>query len=130
VTGFGTGQALSNVGGYAPGTSPVSAAAAGYYDFNQGSIDFRPTSTSSVGLIYGTGRDKSGGGNDVKGGGIVGELDLSRRTRLYTAYGYLKNSKLAAFKLSGGGAPTKNLATADVEGRTVRGVQVGVRFFF
>ncbi|HUN90701.1 MAG TPA: porin [Burkholderiaceae bacterium] len=130
ITGFGSGQALSNVGGYAPGTSPVAAAAASYYDFNQASVDFRPTPGSSLGLIYGVGKDKSGGGNGVRGGGLVGEFDLSRRTRIYAAYGFLKNDHLAAFKLSGGGAPTKNLATADVEGQTVRGFQAGVRFFF
>lgn len=130
ITGFGTGQALSNVGGNAPGTTPVASAAAPYYNFNQVSADFRPTQTSSIGFVYGTGKDKSGGGNNVKGGGLIGEYDLSKRTRFYGAYGYMSNSKLATFKLSGGGAPTKNFANADVTGQSVRGIQAGVRHFF
>lgn len=130
ITGFGAGQALSNVGSYPISSSPVASNPGPYYIFNQGSVDYRPTSNSSIGVIYGTGTDESGKGNDVKGGGLVGMYDVTKRTRYYATYAILRNSNDAVFKFSGAGAPVHNLPNSAVEGQSIRGFQLGIRFIF
>ena len=52
--------------------------------------------------------------------------DLSRRTTLYSFASYMKNQRNAGFRFLGSAAPSANLAGADINDRTLTGLQLGI----
>ncbi len=52
--------------------------------------------------------------------------DLSKRTTLYGFANYMKNQANAGWRFSGSAGPGSNLAGADVNGKSLIGMQMGI----
>ena len=100
--------------------------AARYYNLAQVSADYRLGPQLRVGALYGVLHDTSGGGASARGFNFGGYYDLSRRTQLYTFASQLKNDPRAGFRFSGSAGPSANLAGADVNGKKLTGLQIGI----
>ena len=63
----------------------------------------------------------------ASGGAVAAYYDLSKRTMLYAVAEQLKNDRNAGFRLAASGGMKPNFTSADdVNGRTIKGVQLGV----
>lgn len=122
--GNNTGTILGNVGGLVAGNNPDVNR---YYRIWQLSADYRVASNFRVAALYGRIDDTSNTGRDANGAALAGYYDLSRRTMLYAIAERLSNATNAGFRLAGSGALKSNFTSAsDVNGQSVKGVQVGV----
>jgi predicted porin len=126
ANGLNTATILSNVGNpnnYFAGSDPN---ARRYYDIWQLSADYRVTQALRVGALAGVIHDTSGGQGGARGASAGGYYELSRRTTLYAFLALLRNQAGAGFRFSSSAAPSANLAGADVNGRRLTGLQVGM----
>lgn len=124
AAGNNAGTILGNVGALVTGTNPEVNR---YYQIWQISADFRVTPTFRVGALYGRINDTSNSGRDANGAAVAGYYDLSKRTMVYAIAERLSNGPNAGFRLAGSGALKTNFASAaDVNGQSVKGVQVGI----
>jgi hypothetical protein len=97
-----------------------------FYNVYQVSADYRVTPMLRVGALYGTILDQSGKDSGARGGNFGGFYDLSKRTTLYSFASWLKNEPNGGFRFAGSAAPSANLAGNDINGKTVKGFQIGV----
>ena len=97
-----------------------------FYNIYQLSADYKITPQLRVGALYGVMVDTSGSNSGAKGGNLGTFYDLSKRTMLYGFANYMKNDSNAGFRFGGSGAPSANLAGADINGRTLVGLQAGI----
>ena len=126
ANGLNTAAILSNVSipnNYFPGTD---LNAGRYYNLAQISADYRINPQLRVGALYGVLHDTSGGNASARGFNLGAYYDLSRRTQLYTFASRLVNDGNAGFRFSGSAGPSANLAGADVNGKKLTGLQIGI----
>ncbi len=97
-----------------------------FYNISQLSADYRISPQWRVGALYGVMHDTSGGDAGARGGNLGAFYDLSKRTTLYGFANYMKNQSRAGFRFSGSAGPSANLAGADVNGKSLTGLQVGI----
>lgn len=97
-----------------------------FYNIYQVSADYRLSPQLRVGALWGTMIDSSGGDAGAHGGNVGAFYDLSKRTTLYGFANWMKNQPNAGFRFSGSAGPSANLAGADINGRTLTGLQAGV----
>ena len=122
--GNNTGTVLGNVGGLVAGTN---ADVRRFYRVWQLSADYRVTPQLRVGALWGRIQDGSDSGRGASGGAVAAYYDLSKRTMLYAVAEQLKNDRNAGFRLAASGGMKPNFTSADdVNGRTIKGVQLGV----
>lgn len=121
VAGNNAGSILSNIGGVVAGTN---ADVGRYYRIWQIAADYRVMSQLRVGALWG--RINGPEGYGAKGGTIAMYYDLSRRTTLFALAERMANERNAGFRLAGSGGLKSNLTGDDVNGRTIKGVQVGL----
>lgn len=114
---------ISNPNNFFPGTD---ANARRFFNVSQVSADYRLSAALRVGALYGVIRDTSGGNAGAKGGNAGAYYDLSKRTLLYGFANWMKNEANGGFRFSGSGAPSANLAGADINGKTLTGLQAGI----
>jgi predicted porin len=96
------------------------------YNIFQLSADYRVSGQLRVGALYGVMKDTSGSGAGAKGGNVGAYYDLSTRTTLYGFANYMKNDTNAGFRFGGSAGPTANLAGADINGKSLIGLQAGI----
>jgi predicted porin len=97
-----------------------------FYNIYQISADYEVTSALKVGALLGELHDTSSSNASARGGSVGAFYALSKRTTLYSVASYLKNSAQGGFRFSGSGAPSGNLAGADINGQSLLGVQFGI----
>jgi predicted porin len=97
-----------------------------FYNVYQISADYRVTPQLRVGALYGTMIDTSGGDAGAHGGNVGAYYDLSKRTTLYGFANWMRNQPNAGFRFSGSAGPSANLAGADINGRSLTGLQAGI----
>lgn len=106
-----------------PGTD---ANARRYFNVYQVSADYRVTQQLRVGALYGVIKDTSSGNAGAQGGNVGAYYDMSKRTTLYGFANYMKNDANAGFRFSGSAGPSANLAGADINGKSLVGLQAGI----
>ncbi|CAN5130363.1 porin [soil metagenome] len=118
------GSIVSNVGGYNAGTNPDLR---NFYDIWQVSADYRVTEVLRVGALWGQIRDKSGRDQGASGGSIGAYYDLSKRTMLLALIDTIHNDTNGGWRPAGSAGLKTNFSNpADVNGRTINGVQLGI----
>ena len=113
---------LGNTGGLVAGTN---ADVNRYYRIWQLSADYRVLPQLRVGALWGRISGEAGG-QGATGGSLAAYYDLSKRTTLFAVAERLANDRNAGFRLSGSGGLKSNFSGDDVNGRTIKGMQVGV----
>jgi predicted porin len=126
VNGWNAASILSNIGSPNNGVAGTDPHARRFYNIWQLSADYRVTPRLRVGALYGRLRDMSGGGAGATGCNAGAYYELSKRTTLYGFASRLANEVRAGFRFSSSAAPSANLAGADVNGRTLAGLQLGI----
>lgn len=101
-----------------------------FYNIYQISADYQVTPALRVGALLGKLQDTSNSNASARGGSVGAFYSLSKQTTLYSVLSYLKNSAQGGFRFSGSGAPTGNLAGADVNGQSLLGAQAGIMMRF
>jgi len=115
---------LGNVGGFNAGTDTNLN---NFYGVFQLSADYRVTDQLRVGGLWGQIKDKSGRSRGADGGSVGAYYDLSKRTTLITMYETMKNGANGGWRPSGSaGLKTNFTNPADINGRTIDGLQVGI----
>lgn len=126
VNGNNTASIVSNVGSPSNDFPGTDVNAGRYYNIWQASADYRLTAHCKVGALYGVMHDTTGGDAGARGGNVGAYYELSKRTTLYSFASYLRNQHNGGFRFLSSAAPSANLAGADVNGRTLTGVQLGI----
>ena len=126
ANGWNAATILSNIGSPNNGVAGTDPNARRFYNIWQLSADWRVTPALRVGALYGRMRDTSGGDAGASGYNAGAYYDLSKRTTLYGFASRLANEAHAGFRFSSSAAPSANLAGADVNGRTLAGLQLGI----
>jgi predicted porin len=122
------GSPLGNTGALITGTD---AGALTYYHIYQASVDYQITEKVRVGGLYGRIRDESGTGKNADGWAIATYYDIFKDTMLYFLVDSINNDPNAGFRPAGSAGLTKTFtAASDVNGQTIRGVQVGFVYKF
>lgn len=118
------GSILGNVGGLVAGTN---AEANRFYNISSLSADYQATAQLRVGALYGRINDTSGGGKNANGFGVGAYYALSKRTTLLALANTIRNSANAGFRPAGSaGLRAAFTDPADVNGKNISGVQVGI----
>ncbi|WKL16170.1 porin [Comamonas testosteroni] len=120
VAGNNAGSILSNIGGVVAGTN---ADVGRYYRIWQVAADYRVLPKLRLGALWGQINGPHGEG--AKGATLAAYYDLSKRTMLFALAERMANERNTGFRLAGSGGLKSNLAGDDVNGRTIKGVQVG-----
>jgi hypothetical protein len=126
ANGWNAASILSNIGSPNNGVAGTDPHARRFYNIWQLSADYRVTPKLRVGALYGRLRDTSGGAAGAAGCNAGAYYELSKRTTLYGFASRLANEAHAGFRFSSSAAPSANLAGADVNGRTLAGLQLGI----
>lgn len=113
---------LGNTGGLVAGTN---ADVNRFFHIWQISADYRVLPQLRVGALWGR-ISTNASGSGATGGSIAAYYDLSKRTTLFAVAERLANDSNAGFRLSGSGGLKSNFTGDDVNGRTIKGVQVGM----
>lgn len=117
---------LSNISvpnNYFAGTDPN---ARRYYNIWQISADYRLSPALRVGALYGVMNDTSDGEAGARGANAGAYYTLSKRTTLYSFLSYLKNEANAGFRFSSSAGPSANLVGDAINGRSLKGLQLGI----
>lgn len=117
---------LSNVAAAGNSFAGTDANANRFYNLWELSADYRVSQQCRVGAMVGGVNDTSGGQAGARGANLGAYYDLSKRTLLYGFASVLKNQANAGFRFSSSAAPSANLAGADINGRRLTGVQLGI----
>lgn len=123
ANGNNAASILGNVGGVVAGTN---ADVNRSYDIWQISADYKVSPLLRVGALWGWIHDNSGSGRNASGGSLGAYYSLSKQTTLFGLVDTLRNSGNAGFRPSGSAGLTHNFTAADVNGKTINGVQTGV----
>ena len=122
------GSPLGNTGALLAGTD---TAARNFYDIYQVSADYKVTPKLRLGALYGRIKDTSGNGKNANGGVIGGYYDVWRDTILYSFIDVINNDPNAGFRqAASAGLQTNFTSPADVNGKSIRGLQVGFVYRF
>lgn len=101
--------------------------AGAYYTSYSISGNYRLSDRATIGAGYGWGESGTSVARDARQISLIGMLDLSRRTLLYTTYAHMMNKDAANYTFSAAAPITRNVPTA---GGTVDGLQFGIRHLF
>lgn len=101
-----------------------------FHNIVQLSADYRVTPQVRVGGMIGRIYDTSALNQNATAGSLGAFYDLSKRTTLYTMAEVLKNDRTAGFVLAGSAAVLPNFEAADVNGRRITALQVGIQHRF
>lgn len=126
TNGLTAASILSNVGDRSNAFAGTDANGHRYFNIWQLSADYRVLPQLRVGALYGRIHDTSGADAGARGGNVGAYYDLSRRTTLYGFASRLRNGRNGGFRFLSSAGPSTNLAGADVDGRTLTGVQLGI----
>ena len=125
---FNGGSPLGNVGALITGTD---VGANTEYAIPQISADYQITKQLRLGALYGKIQDKSNTGKNAAGWNVAAYYDVFKDTMAYLLVNSLKNDPNAGFRPSGSAGLTKPFtAAADVNGQTIRGIQLGFVYKF
>ncbi len=125
---FNGGSPLGNTGALVTGTD---IGAKTHYDIPQISADYQILKNLRLGALYGKIQDKSGTGKNADGWNIAVYYDIWKDTMLYGLINELKNDPNAGFRPSGSAGLTKPFTlAADVNGQTIKGVEMGFVYKF
>jgi len=127
ITGGGTGSFLSGIGGTVTTTTPEIK---DYHSVVQVAADYRLSQQVTVGGIVG--QISGDNDEDATGGSLFVYYDLDENLRLYAITEILENGNGASFQPAASGAlPTDSFNTgADVTGKSLKGIQLGLRYKF
>jgi predicted porin len=118
------GTILSNVGGYNAGTNTDLN---NFYDIYQGSADYNVDDRLRIGALWGKIKDKSGRDRGAVGGALGAYYSFSKRTMLLALAETLRNDSNGGWRPSGSaGLKTTFTAPGDINGRTIKGMQLGI----
>jgi len=118
------GTILGNVGGFNAGSNPDLN---NFYKIYQISADYNLTDLLKIGALWGKIDDNSGRGRGATGGSIGAFYSLSKRTTFEALIQTLRNDTNGGWRPAGSaGLKTTFTAPADITGRTIRGVQLGI----
>jgi len=124
ATSNNAGSIVSNVGGFNAGTN---ADLNNFYKIVQISADYRLTDQFRIGGLWGRINDQSGRARSADGGSIGGYYDLSKRTTIQGLFQILNNDTNGGWRPSGSaGLKSTFTAPADINGSTIKGVEVGI----
>lgn len=126
AAGRNAGSILSNVGAAGNSFAGTDVNANRFYNLWELSADYRVSQQFRVGAMVGGVHDTSGGKAGARSANVGAYYDLSKRTLLYGFASVLKNEANAGFRFSSSAAPSANLAGADVDGRRLTGLQIGI----
>lgn len=126
ANGRNAGTILSNVASPNNFFAGSDLNAGRFYNIWQLSADYRLGPQWRVGALYGAMRDTSGGEAGARGGNVGAYYELSKRTTLYGFASHMRNEANAGFRFSSSAGPSANLAGADVNGKKLSGLQLGV----
>ncbi len=126
AAGRNAASILSNVGATGNGFAGTDVNANRYYNLWEVSADYRISQQLRVGAMAGGVHDTSGGQAGARSANLGGYYDLSKRTVLYGFATVMKNQANAGFRFSSSAAPSANLAGADIDGRRLKGLQLGI----
>ena len=101
-----------------------------FYNAAQLSADYRFNPQWKIGALAGVIHDTSGQHSGARGANLGAFYNLSKITALYGFVNYLKNQANAGFRFGGSAAPSANLGGADVNGRSLVGLQLGLMSSF
>lgn len=122
------GSPLGNTGSLVTGTN---SGANTYYNVYQLSADYKLTPKLRVGALYGRIDDTSNTGKNAAGWAIGGYYDIFKDTMVYALVDVIDNDRNAGFRPAGSAGLPKNFsAAADVNGESIRGVQLGFVYKF
>ncbi|RZL10408.1 MAG: porin [Rubrivivax sp.] len=96
------------------------------YDIYQISADYRLHPQLRLGALWGTIVDTSDSGHGAKGASVGVYYDFTKRTLFYGLAQRFRNDENAGFRPSGSAGVNPNFSGADVNGQTIKGLQVGV----
>jgi predicted porin len=122
------GSPLGNTGALVTGTS---TGAYTYYNIWQVSADYKLTPKLRLGALYGRIEDSSNTGKNANGWAVGAYYDIFKDTMIYALVDVLSNDPNAGFRPSGSaGLPKNYTAASDVNGETIRGMQLGFVYKF
>lgn len=102
-----------------------------YYNIFQLSADYKITPKLRLGALYGRIEDTSNTGKNANGWSVGGYYDVFKDTMLYALVDVMDNDKNAGFRPGGSAGLPKNFtAAADVNGESIRGIQLGFVYKF
>jgi len=129
AAGHNAGSILKLIGGTLAGDNPD---VNGNHHIWQLSADYRMRDKVTLGLIAGKIEDRlPGSGRDASGGSLFVYYDWSGKTRLYAITEYLHNQRDAGFRPASSAGIKSNFSDPnDVNGHTLKGIQVGIRHRF
>ena len=124
ATSNNAGSIVSNVGGFNAGTS---ADLNNFYEIWQVSADYYLTPLLRVGALWGTIEDKSGRNRGGSGGAVGAYYSLSKRTTLVALLDTMRNDTNGGWRPAGSaGLKTTFTSPADINGKTINGLQFGI----
>jgi len=127
LTGGGTGSFLSGTGGTV--ITPTTAEIEDYHSVVQVAADYRLSQRVTVGGILG--QISGDNDEDATGGSLFVHYNVSENLRLYAITEILENGNGASFQPAASGAPpTSSFTGADVTGKSLKGIQLGLRYQF
>lgn len=126
AAGRNAGSILSNVAAAGNGFAGTDINANRFYNLWELSFDYRISQPFRVGAMVGGVHDTSGGQAGARSANLGAYYDLSKRTLLYGFATVLNNQANAGFRFSSSAAPSANLAGADINGRRLTGLQLGI----
>jgi predicted porin len=125
---FNGGSPLGNVGNLVTGTD---TGALTTYGISQASVDFKVNKQLTIGALYGQIKDKSGTDKNANGWNLAAYYDIFKDTKIVFLVNSLANDPKAGFRPAGSAGLTKPFTlAADVNGQTIRGVQLGFVYKF
>jgi len=93
--------------------------------------DYKLTDKLVLGAIAGQIEDRSGiTHRDANGGSLFVHYNLSDKTRLYVITEILENKNDAGFRPASSGGIAPNFTAPDVNGHSIKGIQIGIRQMF
>lgn len=126
AAGRNAGSILNNVAAAGNGFAGTDINANRFYNLWELSFDYRISPQFRVGAMVGGVHDTSGGQAGARSANLGAYYDLSKRTLLYGFATVLNNQANAGFRFSSSAAPSANLAGADIDGRRLTGLQLGI----
>jgi len=126
ANGATAGTILSNIGDRNNFFAGLDPNARRYFNIWQLSADYRILPQMKIGALYGQIRDTSGNDAGARGGNVGAFYELSKRTTLYGFASVLQNGRNGGFRFLGSAGPSVNLSGADVDGRKLTGLQIGI----
>ncbi|MFN3886739.1 MAG: porin [Aquabacterium sp.] len=126
LQGNNAGMLLGATGTLVTGDAGTAADAHRFHNVVQLSADYRVSSALRVGGMVGRIHDTSDAKESATGASLGAFYDLSKRTTVYGMGQVLRNDRNAGFVLAGSAAVLPNFEAADVNGKRLTAMQLGI----